>query len=57
MSESRKRIIEQAFSKLDKTGDGIVTVEDLKGYVWYFRFNLPLVVLGLIIFLRTFTVQ
>ena len=25
-------IIEQAFNKLDKTGDGVVTVEDLEGY-------------------------
>ena len=32
MSKSRLSIIEQAFNKLDKTGDGVVTVEDLEGY-------------------------
>lgn len=31
MSKSRKALITQAFLKLDKTGDGIITVEDLKG--------------------------
>ena len=31
MSKSRISIIEKAFAKLDKTGDGIITVEDLKG--------------------------
>ena len=31
MSESRKRIIKQAFAKLDKSGDGVITVDDLKG--------------------------
>lgn len=30
MSESRKRIVNEAFKKLDKTGDGIVTLDDLK---------------------------
>lgn len=30
MSESRKKIVHQAFLKLDKTGDGVVTQEDLK---------------------------
>lgn len=30
MSESRKHIVEAAFAKLDKTGDGAITVEDLK---------------------------
>lgn len=30
MSESRKRIVQQAFVKLDKTGDGIITSDDLK---------------------------
>lgn len=30
MSESRKRIVDLAFKKLDKTGDGIVTQDDLK---------------------------
>ena len=33
MSESRVNLIKQAFAKLDKTGDGVVTVDDLKGYV------------------------
>ncbi len=31
MSKSRTNLIRQAFTKLDKTGDGFVTVEDLKG--------------------------
>lgn len=31
MSEGRKSIILQAFEKLDKTGDGVITVDDLKG--------------------------
>lgn len=30
MSESRKRIVKQAFQKLDKTGDGVITQDDLK---------------------------
>lgn len=30
MSESRKRIVQQAFKKLDRTGDGVVTQDDLK---------------------------
>ena len=31
MSTSRIAIIDKAFAKLDKTGDGIITTEDLKG--------------------------
>ncbi|XP_067677499.1 calcyphosin-like protein isoform X3 [Haliotis asinina] len=31
MSKARRALIEQAFKKLDKSGDGVVTVEDLKG--------------------------
>ena len=31
MSKHRKDLIFQAFQKLDKTGDGVITVEDLKG--------------------------
>ena len=31
MSQSRKDIIMRAFKKLDTTGDGKITVEDLKG--------------------------
>ena len=31
MSQNRKDLIQAAFTKLDRTGDGIVTVEDLKG--------------------------
>ncbi|XP_070195764.1 calcyphosin-like protein isoform X3 [Littorina saxatilis] len=31
MSQHRKALIFQAFDKLDKTGDGIITVEDLRG--------------------------
>ena len=33
MSESRKAIIMSAFRKMDRTGDGVITVADLKGYV------------------------
>ncbi|KAL5021444.1 hypothetical protein ScPMuIL_000599 [Solemya velum] len=31
MSNARKSLITQAFVKLDKTGDGVITVEDLRG--------------------------
>ncbi len=31
MSAARKKVIAEAFNKVDKTGDGILTVEDLKG--------------------------
>jgi hypothetical protein len=31
MSKSRKDIIMRAFNKLDKTGDSLITVEDLRG--------------------------
>ncbi|XP_071116805.1 calcyphosin-like protein isoform X1 [Haliotis cracherodii] len=31
MSQARRSLIAQAFKKLDKSGDGVVTVEDLKG--------------------------
>ena len=31
MSNARKEIIIKAFHKLDKTGDNVVTAEDLKG--------------------------
>lgn len=31
MNKRRRDLISQAFRKLDKTGDGFVTVEDLKG--------------------------
>ena len=31
MSDSRRAIVEQAFRKLDKTGDGVITVEDIRG--------------------------
>lgn len=30
MSESRKRIVNEAFKKLDKTSDGAITMDDLK---------------------------
>ena len=33
MSRSRVTIIEKAFQQMDKTGDGVITVEDLKGCV------------------------
>lgn len=31
MSQSRKNVVEQAFQKLDKTGDARITIDDLKG--------------------------
>ena len=31
MSKARKDVISRAFRKLDKTGDGVITIEDLKG--------------------------
>ena len=31
MNKSRKSLVAQAFRKLDRTGDGLVTIEDLKG--------------------------
>jgi len=31
MSKARKDIIGDAFNKLDKTGDQVITIEDLKG--------------------------
>ncbi|XP_051556600.1 calcyphosine-like a [Myxocyprinus asiaticus] len=31
MSNARKQVINKAFQKLDRTGDGVVTVEDLQG--------------------------
>lgn len=32
MSKARKDVINEAFNKLDRTGDQKITVEDLKGY-------------------------
>ncbi|NWH81707.1 CAPSL protein, partial [Piaya cayana] len=31
MSKARQEIVMQAFRKLDKTGDGVITIEDLRG--------------------------
>ncbi len=31
MSNARKEVVQQAFKKLDKTGDGVITIEDLRG--------------------------
>lgn len=31
MSKARIALVEQAFKKFDKTGDGVVTVEDMEG--------------------------
>ena len=31
MSDARKRVVGEAFNKLDKSGDGVVTIEDLRG--------------------------
>lgn len=33
MSDRRQRLVNMAFVKLDRTGDGRITVEDLKGNV------------------------
>lgn len=52
MSESRKRIVQQAFTKLDKTGDGVITEEDLK---WDLSFLFQVFLLTLLSFLETFT--
>lgn len=30
MSSSRVRVVEEAFKKLDKTADGVITIDDLK---------------------------
>lgn len=30
MAESRKKVVEEAFKKMDRTGDGEITIEDLK---------------------------
>lgn len=38
MSEGRKSIVMKAFEKLDKTEDGVITVEDLK-HVYSVRCN------------------
>ena len=47
MSKARKGIIHKAFNKLDKTGDGFITNDDLKGegiwtndnlLCWYYLF-------------------
>ena len=31
MNKSRRELVLKAFNKLDKTGDGVITVDDLKG--------------------------
>lgn len=31
MSQSRRNVVDQAFKKLDKTGDGVITIDDLRG--------------------------
>ena len=31
MNRARKELVNKAFLKLDKSGDGVITVEDLKG--------------------------
>lgn len=31
MSKARKDIINEAFNKLDKTGDSVITIDDLRG--------------------------
>jgi Ca2+-binding EF-hand superfamily protein len=30
MSEVRKKVVREAFAKMDKTGDGVITTDDLK---------------------------
>ena len=39
MSQSRKKVIMEAYDKLDATGDGVITLEDIKGK--YSVKNLP----------------
>lgn len=31
MSNARRSLVHQAFKKLDKTGDGVITIEDIRG--------------------------
>ena len=31
MSDARKRVVGEAYAKLDKSGDGVVTIDDLRG--------------------------
>lgn len=31
MNDSRKKMVDQAFQKMDKSGDGQITIEDLRG--------------------------
>ena len=31
MSKSRLKVIGEAFKKLDKSGDGVITIDDLRG--------------------------
>ena len=31
MSDARKRVIGEAFNKLDKSGDGTITIDDIRG--------------------------
>lgn len=31
MNQSRRDVVDQAFIKLDKTGDGLITIDDLRG--------------------------
>lgn len=31
MNKGRRELVLRAFNKLDKTGDGVITVDDLKG--------------------------
>ena len=35
MSQAREDIVAQAFAKLDKTKDGVVSLDDLKGNISY----------------------
>jgi hypothetical protein len=30
MSEARRKVVKEAFLKMDKTGDGVITIDDLK---------------------------
>ena len=39
MSKARKDVINEAFNKLDKTGDQQITVEDLRGSVYIEQYN------------------
>lgn len=38
MNARRKKVVYEAFRKLDKTGDSVITIDDLKGYDMILKF-------------------